>query len=107
MAGEPQGPSAGEDDDVSDGAVRAEYDWSSTRPSTAVIETVATVVDREPTAIEPLHESVDPDALNALVRSSGGPTNADTVTVSFVFAEQRVRIHGTGELVVPSNEPDR
>jgi hypothetical protein len=84
----------------SDGAVRAQFDWASTAPSTAVIETLAVALDREGTTLDPLYESVDPDALDALVHSTGPSTNGDTVTVSFVFAEQQVTVHGTGEVIV-------
>ena len=93
--------------DVANGPVRAQYEWSSTPPSIAVIETVAIAVDREPTSIEPLYESVDPDALDALVQSNGAPTDSDSVTVSFRFAEQQVTVHGTGEIVVRPVELDR
>lgn len=87
--------------------VRAQYEWSSTSPSAAVIETVAVAVDRDPTTIAPLYESVDPDALDAVVQSDGGPTNTDTVTVTFVFADRQVTVHSTGEVVVRGPERDR
>ena len=84
----------------SDGIVRAQYEWSSTLPSTAVVETVAVAINREPTATEPLYESVDPDALDALMQSDSVQTAAESVTISFVFADQEVTVHSTGEVVV-------
>jgi hypothetical protein len=102
MTDEPEGPSPAPG---SDGIVRAEYDWASTSPSTAVVETVAVALDRAATTLDPLYESVDPDALDALVRSSEPP--ARYVTVSFGFAGQQVTVHGTGEVVVRTTDRTR
>lgn len=100
--------SSEEEIDGANGAVHAQYEWSSTSPSTAVIETVAIAVNREPTTVEPLYESVDPDALDALVQSNSSLSeNSDTVTVSFTFADQQVTVHGTGEVIVRPAECDR
>ena len=83
---------------------RADYDWSSTSPSTAVIDTVATAVDTDPINMQPLYESVDPDALDTLIQSNGAATERGTVTVSFVFAGRQVTVHSTGEVVVRPSE---
>ena len=37
-----------------DGAIRAEYDWTASPASTAVIETVAVACGRDSTRLEPL-----------------------------------------------------
>ena len=86
-------------------AIRAEYDWTSTTPSTAVVETVAVASDREPTRLEPLYEAIDPDALDALIRSNGVEPVGDGITVTFEVAGQTVTIHGSGAVVVQPVEP--
>jgi transcriptional regulator with XRE-family HTH domain len=53
------------------GTVRAQYERASTPPPIAVIETIAIALDRKETALELLYESVDPDALDALLQSNG------------------------------------
>jgi hypothetical protein len=78
--------------------VREQYEWSSTDPATAVIEAVSAVVDRDPTEIEPLYGTIDPDALNSAIRSGADAAT----TVSFPFAGRRVTVHGTGEIAVRS-----
>ena len=83
-----------------DGAIRMEYDWTATTPSVAVIETVAVARNREPTRLEPLYEVVDPDALDALVRSSEDSQVADGTTVAFEVADRSVTVHGDGTVVV-------
>ena len=88
-----------------DGAIRAEYDWTATTPSTAVIETVAVASDREPTGIEPLYEVIDPDALDALVRANGDEPVGVGTTVTFEFGGQSVTVHGGGSVVVRPVEP--
>ena len=85
---------------ASDRAIRAEYDWTSMPPSAAVIETVAVACNREPTGLEPLYEVVDPDALDALVRSSSDSPAAERTTVTFEFADKSVTVHGGGAIAV-------
>jgi hypothetical protein len=80
--------------------IRTQFDWASTAPSMAVIETVAIALDRELTTIEPLYESIDPDALDALLRSNGSLATANDVTVSFVVADRQVTVHSRGDVVV-------
>lgn len=83
-----------------EGRIRAEFDWSSRAPSGAIIETVAIAANAEPTEIEPLYDSVDPDALDALVRLNGrDPKNGD-VTVAFTFAGHEVRVRSDGVVIV-------
>lgn len=51
------------------GSIRAEFDWSVVTPSMAVVETVAIALDMEPTGLEPLYETIDPDALDTFIHS--------------------------------------
>jgi len=88
-----------------DDAIRVEYDWTATAPSSAVIETVAVASDREPTRFEPLYGAIDPDALNALVRSKGGEPAGERTTVTFEFAGQCVTVRGGGAVMVRPVEP--
>ena len=83
-----------------DGVIRAEFDWSSKAPSTAVVEAVAIASDREPTAIEPLYGAVDPGALDALVRSNGTGSEGADATVSFSFDGHDVTVNSDGTVVV-------
>ncbi|WP_410767275.1 HalOD1 output domain-containing protein [Haloferax sp. DFSO60] len=82
-----------------DGVIRAEYDWSSLPPSTAVIETVAVAANCEPTALEPLYNTVDPDALDALLGSSDFHSTDGLTTVSFEFAGHSVTVQANGVVI--------
>lgn len=86
--------------------IHAQYEWSSTPPSTAVIETVAIALNCEPTSIGPLYESVNPDALDALLQSNRTLSGQETLSVCFKFADQLVTVHGTGKVVVRSVKLD-
>lgn len=88
-------PATGED-----GIVRAEFDWSSRSPSRAVVEVVAIAANAEPTTLGPLYDSVDPDALDALVRPGGSGSEGGAVTVEFELAGRDVRVHSAGVVVV-------
>lgn len=79
---------------------RAEYEWSATDPSTAVVETVAGVVSGGPTSFGPLYDRIDPDALDSIFRSDGAGPPADGTRVSFLLADRLVVVHGDGSVVV-------
>lgn len=97
-AGPPESP---------DAEIRAEYDWSDVPPSTAVIETLAIALNREPTMIDPLYDSVDPDALGRLVRPEGqGPPDGG-LSVSFTYEGHDVTADSAGMVVVRRVEPGR
>lgn len=83
-----------------DGTVRTTYDWSTMTPSTGVIETIAVAADREPMAIDPLYETLDPDALDRLIRSSETQSNDEGTTVQFVFAGYDVTVQSNGTVAV-------
>lgn len=48
--------------------VRTQFDQEKTQASMAVITTLAEVMDADPVELDQLHATVDPDALDALVR---------------------------------------
>lgn len=92
------------DSDGETGVVRAGYDWADISPSTAVVETLAVAMDRDPATMEPLYDRIDPDALDVLVRSDGRVPPRTSVTVSFEVEGYEVTVHATGEVVV--RKPD-
>lgn len=96
----------GADADNWDGAVHRRYDWTETPPSMAVVEAVADAAGRDMTAIDPLYEHFAPDALDALVRSNGGPTADGNTTVSFHFGDYRVTVAGDGGVIVRVHAAD-
>ncbi len=58
--------------------VRRTVDGAET-PTTAVVAAVADVRGVETTDVAPLHDSVDPDALNGLFESTAQPSREGTV----------------------------
>ena len=76
--------------------MRSEFDWTDVAPSTAVIEVTADASGRDATVLEPLFESVDPDALDRLVRGNGVGPNERMRMVSFSFAGHTVAVRSNG-----------
>lgn len=73
------------------GAVR---EWRGERPmSQAVIATVAALTDRDPTAMDPLYDWIDPDALDDLFER---PSSTATVSVSFRYLDCVVTVTDEG-----------
>jgi hypothetical protein len=64
-----------------------------------VIEAVAATTDREPTAMPPLYESLDPDALDAVLTPRTNGVATDT-TVSFTYGGVTVQVDNSGWIEV-------
>ncbi|WP_313692337.1 HalOD1 output domain-containing protein [Halorarum halobium] len=86
------------------GAIQAEFDWSVVTPSTAVVETVAIAAACEPTVLEPLYETVDPDALDTLIRSIGTDSKDGDATVTFALDGYQVTVERDGRVDVRPHE---
>ncbi|MEZ3117172.1 HalOD1 output domain-containing protein [Halobaculum sp. MBLA0147] len=79
-------------------SVRVEYDWTAVAPSSAVVETVAEAVGQEPETLPTLHDAVDPDGLDGLIRS--GDPDLDGPSVTLWYADTLVTVHSDGAVVV-------
>ena len=73
----------------------------------AVVETVAVARGLETTALEPLYESADPDALDALLEARDSSATPGELTVTFTAADRQVTVRGSGEVVVHADSPRR
>jgi hypothetical protein len=79
---------------------RALYNRDRTETSTAVISAVGEAADTDPLDIEPLHNTVDTDALDALL-SSHSARNGDR-HVSFSYHGHDVTVSSYGTITVQS-----
>lgn len=85
-------------------SIVSRYDWTSTAPHTAVVETVAAAVNRDPVDLEPLYSRVDPDALDVILGPTCDPRGEEPIGVSFTYAGRDVTVESSGEVVVRSCE---
>ena len=85
--------------------VRIQFDQEKTAASTAVIATLADVMDTDPSELTPLYSTVDPDALDAFVRVRT-VTDGDT-HVSFTHEGHQIRVSNYGVVTIslPEHEP--
>lgn len=72
----------------------------ATKTSLRVVEAVADERGVEPTELEPLYGSVDPDGLDSLFPADDGAGDRPGPQLSFTFAEQRVRVSSDGSIDV-------
>lgn len=77
---------------------RFEYDRDATPASMAVVAALSEVTGSDPIELEPLHATVDADALEALTTVRHTP-NGD-VDVSFSIEGYRVTVHSYGVVAV-------
>jgi hypothetical protein len=80
------------------GAKQFEYEWDEIDPTSGVVEAVAATTGKEMTALTPLYQEVDPDALNALV--SKLPTGEEPIEVSFTYSGQKITVDNAGVVTV-------
>lgn len=80
-------------------SVTKQYDWSEVSPSVAVLETVAEVEDSEPDDLPVLARTLDPDALDDLLTSSGAG-GSEGVVVSLQYHEYDVSVSASGRLIL-------
>lgn len=74
---------------------------SGVSPSLRVVQQVAASKGIEPAELEPpLHEILDPDALDTLVRSMTRQPEPSAGAVEFVYQDWRVRVDSAGTVDV-------
>ena len=78
--------------------VRTQFDQEKTPASIAIIATLADVMDTDPVDLRPLHSTVDPDALDALVHPRNG-MNGDT-HITFTHEGHEIRVHSYGVITI-------
>lgn len=91
----------GERDETSESdahSVRNQYDWGSTGPSIAFVESVAEAMNSNKNEITPLYDVTDPDAVNALLTETTGE-----ISLTLTYHDLQVSLYGTGKVTV---EPD-
>lgn len=90
--------------DWESGTVRTLFDQEKTSPSMAVIAALADVMDVDPDELEKLHSTIDPDALDSLVRVRAR-TSGDTC-VTFTHENHSITVHSYGVVsIVPGCNP--
>ena len=77
-----------------------EFDMKNRPVSEAVVAVVAQVREQDPIDLPPLYESVETDALNALLAATIHKSDRSEVEVSFEYAGHQVTVdnHGTVEV---------
>jgi hypothetical protein len=80
--------------------VQDEFDWEETPPSTAVVEVVSRALNVEPTAVEPLYDVVDPDALDRLVDTDAADRSRSATRTEFAYEGLRVTVESVGRVAV-------
>lgn len=86
------------------GTVRTWFDQEKTPASTAVIASLAEVLDTDPVELSPLNSAVDLEALDALVQVRRGTT--EDIHITFTHEGHEIRVHSYGVITISLPEPD-
>lgn len=90
--------------DAGDRRTTVRRDWDRAgQPSVTIVEAIADVTDRSTTDLPPIHESVNPDALDALLTSGMSSTR-----VAFTYADSEISVSDNGvlEILVSASPTD-
>ncbi len=74
----------------------ATLDYHNDSISLHVIEALADATDTAPNELDPLYNTIDPEALDRLFR----PDSSDEIRVTFEYGDSHVEIRGDGTVVV-------
>lgn len=78
--------------------VAARFDWSEPdQPGMALVSVLASITRTDPVAMEPLHRTVDVDALDSLFRGRDG---SGSDAVAFAVEGRTIRVERGGRIVV-------
>ena len=64
-----------------------------------IVNTVAEAEDKDPTALPPLYESIDPDAINRLIESQSADSEM-TCVVRFEYSDHEITVDETGAVTL-------
>ncbi|MBX0287043.1 HalOD1 output domain-containing protein [Haloarcula salinisoli] len=84
---------------------RFEYNRDMTTASMAVVAALSEVTETDPMELQPLHETIDTDALDAFM--SGRPADSDAIAVTLQLAGYTVTVYGDGEVAVSPSPTQR
>lgn len=73
-------------------------------PWKAIVRAVSAVEGVQSTDVEPLYESVDPDALDALMNGPVVIGNSGTIDVEFQYSGYRVHVRNDGTITILEGE---
>ncbi|MFA9416249.1 HalOD1 output domain-containing protein [Natrinema sp. HArc-T2] len=74
----------------------ATLDYHSDSISLRVVEALADATNTAPNELEPLYNTVDPEALDRLFR----PDSSDEIRVTFEYGDSHVEVRGDGTVMV-------
>ena len=80
--------------------IRSRHDWSVDSAFEAVVAAVAVAADCDPVSLTPLHERVDPEALEALFAAASPGGSPDGLSVTFAYEGYEVTVEGAGTVTV-------
>ncbi|MFD1565175.1 HalOD1 output domain-containing protein [Haloarchaeobius amylolyticus] len=80
----------------------ATLDYHSDSISLRVVEALADATDTTPSELEPLYNSIDPEALDQLFQ----PGFSDEIRVTFEYGTSQVEVRGDGTVMVDGTVHD-
>lgn len=74
----------------------ATFTCSDIEPSSAVVFAVSELRDMKPTELDPLHNVIDPEALDLLFKNKENPQG----TIEFDYEDCEISVHKSGEIYI-------
>jgi len=80
--------------------VHGTFDWDVVAPSTAVLETVAFAVERDPMELDALYDAIDFDAFDALIDPAHSSRQRSELSIAFNYYDHSITAYSDGDVVV-------
>lgn len=92
--------------DASAGPRQVTFDPDSDSVTETVVDAVADLEGVSPTSLDPLYDTIDPDALDSIVRSAVSRPSPGEVAVTVRYEGYAVTVHGYGVVeIAPERSP--
>ena len=86
---------------------RATFDSATVEPTVTVVQAMATAEGTDHTDLEPLYETVDPEALDRICSDSSPPRRDGNRTVGFTYLGRRVTVESLGFVEISPIDDER
>ena len=90
--------------DAATDTYRVEYSDGTDPPSSVVVESIASITDRDRFDLDPLYQVVDPDALDALFEPRVDGCHRGEGEVTFAYHGYEVAVRSYGVIAIQSAE---
>lgn len=82
--------------DLDTNTYQATFDSTNLDPSIAIVQVLASIRETDPASMEPVYETIDPNALDSLIRNRHPSRATGDLVIEFAYLEYSVTVKSYG-----------